>query len=626
MSENENVQNVTDEAGSENQNQEKRDNKLKIIIPVIVLLLLLVLFIGLKFKGDGYSNKYVPGNSNNNVNPNITYVDSHNNEQNDGQNNITDDAPDDDNSENGTTPTAGETVTPSGSEITITGGTSTEKTPTPTVTPKAENPKPTNTPVPTPQNTGNGGGTAQSGTPVSNHGALSVKGTQLVDKNGNAFQLKGASTHGLQWFPQYVNKAAFQSLRDEWGCNVVRLALYTHENGYCSGGNKETLKKLVTDGVSYATDLGMYVIIDWHILQEQNPHTYKSEAIAFFDEMSEKYASYNNVIYEICNEPNGNVSWSDVKSYATEVIATIRANDKDAIIIVGTPTWSQDVDKAAADPITGYSNIMYALHFYADTHTDWLRTRMVNAINAGLPIFVSEFGICDASGNGACNISQANSWVETMDKYGVSYICWNLANKNESSSMIANGNTKTSGWTYEELSTEGKWLVDTLGGSIAKYTSGAKKSTTGGSSSVDTPKPTNTPVPTQSAGTSSPTKAPTTAPTKAPTQAATSGNVSVTTEMSNSWQSGSGKCYQYNLDIKNNSSSEISNWTVTITFSGDVSIDQSWNAEYTVSGNTVTVKPVEDWAKTLAAGGSFNGGFIISGPDGLSQSNIKITY
>ena len=115
------------------------------------------------------------------------------------------------------------------------------------------------------------------------------------------------------------------------------------------------------------------------------------------------------------------MNWQQIKSYAEEVIPVIRANDPDAIIIVGTPTWSQDVDQAAANPITGYDNIMYALHFYADTHRDNLRNRMVTAIQNGLPIFVSEYGICDASGSGAINSSQATLWMNTMQQYNVSF-------------------------------------------------------------------------------------------------------------------------------------------------------------------------------------------------------------
>ena len=295
-------------------------------------------------------------------------------------------------------------------------------------------------------------------------GRLHVKGTKLVDKKGHEVQLRGVSTHGLSWYPQYVNDKCFTQLHDKWGANVVRLAMYTEEyNGYCSGDekNRSDLKKLIKKGVRLAKKHKMYVIVDWHILSDGNPNSHKKEAKAFFREMSREFKGYNNVIYEICNEPNNGTSWKEIKSYARSVISTIRKNDKKAVIVVGTPTWSQDVDQAAADPIKG-DNIMYALHFYAATHKADLRNKMTAAINKGLPVFVTEYGICDASGNGAIDKKEADRWVQTMDEYGVSYIAWNLSNKQESSSIIKSSCSKVSGFKKSELSDEGKWLYHLL--------------------------------------------------------------------------------------------------------------------------------------------------------------------
>ena len=295
-------------------------------------------------------------------------------------------------------------------------------------------------------------------------GRLHVKGTKLVDKKGHEVQLRGVSTHGLSWYPQYVNDKCFAQLHDKWGANVVRLAMYTEEyNGYCSGDakNRRDLKKLIKKGVRLAKKHKMYVIVDWHILSDGNPNSHKKEAKAFFREMSREFKGYNNVIYEICNEPNNGTSWKEIKSYARSVISTIRKNDKKAVIVVGTPTWSQDVDQAAADPIKG-DNIMYALHFYAATHKADLRNKMTAAINKGLPVFVTEYGICDASGNGAIDKKEADRWVQTMDEYGVSYIAWNLSNKQESSSIIKSSCSKVSGFKKSELSDEGKWLYHLL--------------------------------------------------------------------------------------------------------------------------------------------------------------------
>lgn len=290
------------------------------------------------------------------------------------------------------------------------------------------------------------------------HGALHVEGTQLTDQYGEAVRLYGMSTHGLSFYPEYVNRDTFATLRDDWNTNCVRLAMYTAEtNGYCTGGDREYLKGIVKNGVEYATELGMYVIIDWHILSDCDPNIYKQDAIEFFSEMSETYAGYDNVLYEICNEPNGYATWDSVKSYADEVIPCIRENDPDAVILVGSPTWSQDIDKALANPLD-YDNVMYTLHFYAGTHKDDLRNRLESCVSAGLPVFVSEFGMCDASGNGGNDFDSAEKWLELLERYNISFICWNLANKNESSSVIRSDTQALYGWSEDELSEAGKWI------------------------------------------------------------------------------------------------------------------------------------------------------------------------
>lgn len=300
---------------------------------------------------------------------------------------------------------------------------------------------------------------AESGTAYDNHGALSVKGTDLVDKNGEKYQLKGVSTHGLSWFPDYVNKDAFATFRDDWGANIVRLAMYTDEGGgYCTDGDKAKLKALVKSGIDEATELGMYVIVDWHILHDLTPLKYEDEAKKFFEEISSEYKNSDNIIYEICNEPNGGTEWPDIKKYAEDIIPIIKKNDSNAVIVVGTPNWSQDVDIAAKDPIKGYDNIMYTLHFYAATHKDDLRGKLTTAKNAGLPIFITEFSICEASGNGTVDYDSAKAWFKLINDNNLSYCAWNVSNKDEKSSLIKSNVSKKSGWTEDDLSETGVWI------------------------------------------------------------------------------------------------------------------------------------------------------------------------
>ena len=292
--------------------------------------------------------------------------------------------------------------------------------------------------------------------------ALKVKGTQLVNAKGKTVQLKGVSTHGLSWFPQYVNQKGFSYMKKKWGVNAVRLAMYTAEyNGYCTADakNRRALEKTIDNGVKYATKAGLYVIIDWHVLSDANPKTYEKQAVSFFKKMASKYKNHTNVIYEICNEPNGGTSWSDIRSYAKKVVKAIRSKDKKAVILIGTPSWSQDVDLAADSPLTGYKNLMYSLHFYAGTHGEQLRQKAQAALDKGLPVFVSEFGISDASGNGNLNKEEGVRWMEFLNKNKISYMGWSLSNKDESSALLKASTKKVSGWKNKDLTPWGTWLV-----------------------------------------------------------------------------------------------------------------------------------------------------------------------
>lgn len=299
-----------------------------------------------------------------------------------------------------------------------------------------------------------GTGRARAATPVEKWGRLSVSGTDIVSEKGKKVQLKGASTHGIAWFPQYVNKSCFKSFK-KMGANTIRLALYSDPNA----GYNESLYAKVEEGVKYASELGMYVVIDWHILSDGNPKTYQKQALKFFTKFAKKYAGKKNVIYEICNEPNGDVTWErDVRPYANKVIRRIRKYDKKNIIVVGTPTWSQDVDIAAEKPLSG-KNIVYALHFYAATHKEDIRQKLKTAREKGLPILVTEFSICDASGNGQLDKASGKQWMQLLKKYKIGYIAWNISNKAETSSLIKPGCKKTGGFKKSNLTPAGKWIT-----------------------------------------------------------------------------------------------------------------------------------------------------------------------
>jgi endoglucanase len=239
---------------------------------------------------------------------------------------------------------------------------------------------------------------------------------------------------------------------------IWRAALYLGEGGYLT---QPAQKEKVVDSVEAAINLGLYVIIDWHVHLDRDPRMYQERALEFFNEMAQRYASYPNVLYEICNEPNGKeVTWREaVKPYAEAVIVEIRKYDPDNIIIVGTPTWSQDVDIAARDPIQG-DNIMYALHFYAGTHGQELRFKAETAIEKGLPLFVTECGTTESSGGGTVDEEKFLEWLSFLKKYQISWVNWSLTNKGESSGiLVMNADRQAEGgWEDKDLSQSGKFI------------------------------------------------------------------------------------------------------------------------------------------------------------------------
>jgi endoglucanase len=266
------------------------------------------------------------------------------------------------------------------------------------------------------------------------YGKLQVVGRHLCDSAGRPVQLRGMSTMGLQWYGEIVNDKAFAALAGDWKADVVRLALYVGEGGYAAHPG---LEKLVFAGVDLAIKYGMYAIVDWHVLTPGDPNDpVYAGAQAFFDEVSRKYAKVPNVLYEIMNEPNGQVSWAgQLKPYAEKMVATIRANDPSNVILIGSGTWSQDVDVAAANPVRG-NNLAYTFHFYAGSHGEALRHKVEVALDRGVAVFCSEWGTSEASGTGGPYLSAAEEWLAFLDRHGIGWTNWSLCDKSESSAAL----------------------------------------------------------------------------------------------------------------------------------------------------------------------------------------------
>ena len=301
------------------------------------------------------------------------------------------------------------------------------------------------------------------GNGIARHGFLHVEGVQLTDAHGKALQLRGMSSHGLQWYPAYVNYQALVTTR-EYGANLFRAAMYADSihDGY---NQDEKLRhwngSMLHIAIENALGADMYVIADWHLLMDGNPLTHVEEAVRFFDGLSKRYANEPGVLYEICNEPNGETTWADIRTYAEEVIPVIRKNSPDAVILVGTPDFSTGLQEVAQSPLD-FDNIMYSYHFYTSYDSPY-EAELDAAREAGLPVFVTEWGIGLKNGRSQEEASEeANAFIAYLKQHTISWAGWSLSNKAEPYAAIRADVDALSGWTEEDLTPSGKLVFDAL--------------------------------------------------------------------------------------------------------------------------------------------------------------------
>ncbi len=297
-------------------------------------------------------------------------------------------------------------------------------------------------------------------TPVSKNGHLHVEGGKIVNSKGQPPQLRGISFSWSIWEGRkYYNPQIVDWLSKDFKVGIIRLAMAVQpDNGYLQ--QPDVQRKLVTDQVDQAIKDGIYVLIDWH---DHNSNLHTQQSKKFFAEMAQRYKGVPNVIYEIWNEPE-RVSWDTVKNYSVKIITEIRKYDADNLIIVGSPHWDQDVDIAAANPITGFKNIAYSFHFYASdpNHQDKLRAKADKAIKMGLPLMVTEWGVGESNGDGKFDLAKNATWIKWMDQNKLSWTNWNLTDKKETTAILLTGAAETGNWTKENLSPAGIYIREEL--------------------------------------------------------------------------------------------------------------------------------------------------------------------
>jgi endoglucanase len=302
-------------------------------------------------------------------------------------------------------------------------------------------------------------------TPLEKYGRLSVKGSTIVDESGNIVVLRGMSMFHCPDANRFKNANCVQWLRDDWKCEVIRYPMPTKESKRSYAQDPEGMMKDLATFVDACIDLGMYVIVDYHGGVDPLSHT--EEATQLFDAISRKYGECPNLIYETFNEPHAKpkqkLSWtSEVKPFHEAVLQVIRKNAPDNLVLLGTPCFSLNIDEVLESPVTKFKNVVYVAHFYAATHKNGNREKVKKVIEAGFPVYISEFGTCTYTGDGKLDTESFSAWMDLLDQYHVGWCNWSVHDKNETASILKPKSSSLGGWEESQLTPSGKLIRQRL--------------------------------------------------------------------------------------------------------------------------------------------------------------------
>jgi endoglucanase len=302
---------------------------------------------------------------------------------------------------------------------------------------------------------------APAGSPVARNGKLHVCGTHLCNRANQPVQLRGMSTHGLQWFANCINNESLDALAQDWKADIVRVSMYVQEGGYQTNPTKFT--NLVNTIVNKITARGLYVIIDWHMLVPGDPFYNLERAKTFFRSVAYTHRNKINVLYEVANEPNG-VTWNRIRRYHEAIIPVIRNRDPDAVILLGTRGWSSlgisdgaNEQEIIDNPVNA-TNVMYTFHFYAASHRDDYLNALRRA-SAQLPMFVTEFGTQTYTGGGNNDFAQTQRFIDLMKSRKIGWTNWNFSDDPRSGAAFKQGTCPAGPFAgTSALKQAGRWI------------------------------------------------------------------------------------------------------------------------------------------------------------------------
>lgn len=262
---------------------------------------------------------------------------------------------------------------------------------------------------------------------------LHVQGSQLVNNEGQPVQLRGVSMGWHNMWPRFYRTGTVERLAHDWGADIVRCSIGLDLDSHTYDKQPDLAYACVDSIVQGALKADCYVLVDFH--SHANNLALAKE---FFTTVAQKYGTMPNVLFEIWNEPD-KAEWPECKAYAEELLPVIRTYAPQTVVILPTPRWDQDVDIAAENPVKGFDNVMYSLHYYAAFHDDHYRAKALKAIEAGLPIFMSECASMLNTGDGVIDMDSWDEWMKIANDHNISWIVWSISDKVETCSMLRPG-------------------------------------------------------------------------------------------------------------------------------------------------------------------------------------------
>jgi len=268
---------------------------------------------------------------------------------------------------------------------------------------------------------------------------IKVQGNKFVDPEGKTLLFKGLAISDPDKIELqgHWNKNHFEKIK-ETGAMIVRIPI--HPVAWRTRTPEKYLE-LLDQAVEWCTDLGMYVMIDWHTIGNlgmelfQNPmyNTTKLETFQFWKTIAQHFKGNNTIaFYEIFNEPTlyggqlGTMSWTEWKEINEKIIKLIRAYDTETIPLVAGFDWAYDLTPIINDPINA-EGIGYVTHPYENKRSQPWEPKWEEDFGFAAnkyPVVATEFGFNLRPGQ----VMDANSYapriINFLEGRGISWICW----------------------------------------------------------------------------------------------------------------------------------------------------------------------------------------------------------